>query len=116
MNNYGSNMQYGTTPLMDTQQPIGYPQAQQIQYPAQPVQQAPTQQPYDLIQQYLENSTVDSDSDYSPQKRRHGGDSDDEDEDDNPVHYYSIVIIIMLAVIIYYVYKIRKEISGVYEE
>lgn len=113
MNNYGSNMQYGTTPLMDTQQPVGYPQAQQMQYP---VQQAPSQKPFDLIQQYLENSTVDSDSDYPPHKRGRDDDSDDEEEDDNPVHYYSIVIIILLAIVLYYVYKIRKEISGVYEE
>ena len=45
----------------------------------------------------------------------------DEDEDDDEdsgswEHYYGIITVILLCIILYYVYSIRKELTGIYDE
>lgn len=76
-----------------------------------PQQQMPMQPPqgnqFDMLKQYI-NRSDDSDSD-----------SDDEESGseggDNWIHYYGIAILVMLAIILYFVYKIKKELMGIFE-
>ena len=92
--------------------PQGYgqqmpPQGYGQQAPA-PMYQPPVPNPRDLFKNYLAESDDESDD-------------DSEEENDNPrgsnwQHYYGIATLILLAVILYYVFKIRKEISSIYEE
>lgn len=74
-----------------------------------PIQGGPNQ--FDMIRKYLADTADDSDSD---------SESDDEDDDDGDgydlQHYYGIPILIMLAIILYYIFKIRQELTGIYEE
>jgi hypothetical protein len=74
-----------------------------------PMQGGPDQ--FDMLRKYLAESADDSDSD---------SDSDSDDEGDsgggNWQHYYGIATLIMLAIILYYVFKIRRELTGMYEE
>lgn len=71
---------------------------------------------FDMLRQYLAESADDSDDD---------SDSDSEDNDFGGStelggnmwqHIYGISTLVFLAIIFYYVFKIRKEIVGMYEE
>ena len=66
---------------------------------------------FEMLRKYLAESANESDSD---------SDSDSDEEgsrmDGNWQHYYGIATLIMLAIIMYYVFKIRKELLGMYEE
>ena len=86
---------------------------QQQQHPQLHQQTIPTQNfdKYDMIKKYLSETEDDDDSD---------DESDDEDEDGCNcgmyLHLYCIPILILLALILYYVFKIRKELTSMYEE
>jgi len=66
----------------------------------------------DMLRRYLaESGESDSDSD--------GSDSEDDSGHDNNntwQHVYGVATLIMLAIILFYVFKIRKELIGMYEE
>lgn len=68
---------------------------------------------YDMIKKYLSETDAD-DSDDDDEN------SDDESEDGcncgNYIHMYGILILIVLIVILWFVFKIRKELTSMYEE
>ena len=67
---------------------------------------------YDLIQKYLRETDNDNDSEDDDE-------TDEECENDcngTYFHVYGIPAIILLIIILFYVYKIRKELTGMYEE
>ena len=85
-------------------------QGAQPQMQGQPMQGPPPNQ-FDMINKYLADTDNDSDEDSS----------DDESDNDNSLnvnwhYFYNIIVFIMLAVILYYVWKIRRELVGMYEE
>ena len=92
----GMPMQGGGMPMQDGGMPIPGPGPDQ----------------FDMLRKYLADSAEDPDSDSD-------SDSDDEDNENGNgswQHYYGIVSLIMLAIIFFYVFKIRKELTGMYEE
>lgn len=107
LNNVGSSHSHMHTQILPQhlppQQSYLHPQPQQQIFPAQNFDK------YDMIKKYL-SETEDEDSD----------DSSD-DENDNScncsmyLHMYAIPIIIILLIILWYVFKIRKELTSMYE-
>ena len=101
-----------------------YPQQQPYPQPQQPYPQQPPQQmapggldQFDMLRKYLAES-VDDEPDDSDDET----DSDNDDDEDSGsgdgywLHIYGISALVMLAIILYYVFKIRKELVGMYEE
>ena len=115
LNNGGMQMQGAGMPMQGAGMQQAYPDPSQMAgMPAQggmPMGGGGLDQ-FDMLRKYLAESAEDSDSD-----------SDDDSEDDsehsgdnNWHHFYGIATLIMLAIILYYVFKIRKELVGMYEE
>ena len=68
---------------------------------------------FDMLRKYLAESAKDADSDSD-------NESDSEDDsggdDSNWQHFYGVATLILLLSILYYVFKIRKELTSMYEE
>ena len=79
---------------------------QQVPMQQVPMQQVPMQS--NMLRKYLAEESDDDESD---------SEYDDNDQESHSwQHYYGIANLILLAVILYYIYKIRKELTGMYEE
>jgi hypothetical protein len=87
-----------------------YNQGQMQAFGMQPPPPHPPPNQIDMINKYLEDTDTHSSSDSSDDE------SDDNDSNLNWRYFYNIIVLIMLAVILYYVWKIRRELVGIYEE
>ncbi len=65
-----------------------------------------------MLRTYLAESADDSDNDSDSDS----GSDPESSGDGNWQHYYGIATLIMLAIILYYVFKIRNDLTGMYEE
>nr|QBK87470.1 MAG: hypothetical protein LCMAC201_03800 [Marseillevirus LCMAC201] len=68
---------------------------------------------FDVFRKYLAGSVDDSNSDSDSDS---DSDSENNEKGSNWQHYYGIMMLMLLVVILYYVFKIRKELTGMYEE
>lgn len=68
---------------------------------------------FDMLRKYLAESAEGSDSESDDES---DAEDDSERDGDNWQHFYGVATLIMLAIILYYVFKIRRELTGMYEE
>ncbi len=96
---------------MPQSMPQGMPQSMPQGMPQGMSQMGMPNDKLDMYQKYLNDSGSDSDS-------TSDSDSDNESKrsSNDRQHYYGILTLILLAIILYYVFKIRKELMGMYEE
>ena len=122
LNNNNNMSMYPNAPMQQGPPMQGGPMQQGMPMQSAPMQQgmpmqsAPMQQgpdQFDMLRKYLAESDDDSDSDSDDDSDT---ESDSGSNDNNWLHFYGIATLIMLAVILYYVFKIRKELVGMYEE
>ena len=108
-------MNDGYTFISDLNQ--GQPQQPQLDYSTLGQQQQqqqyqsflPQTAPIDMYKKYLDDSDSDDDSDEELEESSHNSNNIWQ-------HVYSIVILVLLIVILFYVFRIRRELVGMYEE